>query len=124
MAAITLKLPEELVQRLRIHEDRLQEILERGLRGIEAETQGGGFPGSAEVLEFLAGLPSPQEILDLRPADCLARRVSELLEKNRTVGLNAQEEKEWENYEFLEHLVTMAKAKAYLKLGLKPEPNA
>jgi hypothetical protein len=123
MAAITLKLPEELAVRLRNHEDRLPEIIECGLRGIEAEAEG-GFPGAAEVLEFLAGLPSPQEILDLRPAECLSRRVTALLEKNRSVGLNAQEEREWENYEFLEHLVTMAKAKAYLKLGLKPAPDA
>jgi transposase-like protein len=123
MAAITLKLPEELAERLRNHEDRLPEIIERGLRGIEAEAEG-GFPGAAEVMEFLAGLPSPQEILELRPAESLARRVEALLEKNRSVGLNAEEEREWENYEFLEHLVTMAKAKAYLKLGLKPTPDA
>jgi hypothetical protein len=38
MAAITLKLPEELAERLRLHEDRLPEIIERGLRGIETET--------------------------------------------------------------------------------------
>jgi len=123
MAAITLKLPEELAARVRNHEDRLPEILEHGLRVIEAETEG-GFPGAPEVLEFLAGLPSPQEILELRPAECLTRRVAALLEKNRSVGLTAYEEREWENYEFLEHLVTMAKAKAYLKLGLKSAPDA
>jgi hypothetical protein len=123
MAPITLKLPEELAARLRNHEDRLPEILERGLREIDAETQG-GFTGAAEVLEFLAGLPSPREILELRPSDCFVRRVEELLEKNRSGGLNAQEEREWENYEFLEHLVRIAKIKAHTKLGLKPALDA
>jgi len=68
MAAITLKLPDDLAEKLRIHEDRLPEILERGLRELDAESQG-GFAGAAEVLEFLVGLPSPQEILELRPSD-------------------------------------------------------
>ncbi len=46
----------------------------------------------------------------------LEERVQNLLEKNRAEGLSADEEREWERYEYLEHLVRMAKAKAKLKL--------
>jgi hypothetical protein len=123
MSAITLKLPDELAERLRNHEDRLPEILELGLRELNAEGQG-RFEGAAEVLEFLAGLPGPEEILKLRPSERFALRVEYLLEKNRSGELDGQEEQEWENYEFLEHLVRLAKAKACLKLGLKPAGNA
>ena len=42
--------------------------------------------------------------------------VRALLEKNRAEGLSDDEEREWERYEYLEHLVRMAKAKAKLKL--------
>jgi len=35
-----------------------------------------------------------------------------LLEKNREEGLTAEENAEWEQYMYLEHLVRMAKAKA------------
>ena len=56
MSAITLKLPDDLAEQLRNREDRLPEILELGLRELNAEGQG-RFEGSAEVLEFLAGLP-------------------------------------------------------------------
>jgi hypothetical protein len=35
MAAITIKLPDDLAERLRNYEERLPEILELGLRGIE-----------------------------------------------------------------------------------------
>ena len=118
MSAITLQLPDELVERLRRHEQRLPEILELGLRELNAETQS-GFEGASEVLEFLAGLPSPREILDLKPSEGLQRQVQELLEKNRTGTLTAEEERDWERYEFLEHLVRMAKSKASLKLGIK-----
>jgi hypothetical protein len=39
-----------------------------------------------------------------------------LLEKNSTEGLTAEEEREWGAYEYLEHVVRMAKANAALKL--------
>ena len=123
MSAITLKLPDELAERLRRHEKRLPEILELGLRELDADSQR-GFEGAAEVLEVLAGLPSPEEILNLRASERFERRVRELLEKNRSGGLSPQEEEEWERYEFLEHLVTMAKAKACLKLGILPGSDA
>lgn len=122
MSAITLKVPDELAERLRRQQDRLAEILELGLRGLNAETQR-GFQGAAEVLEFLAGLPSPEEILNLRPSERLQRRVQELLEKSRTGKLTSLEEEEWERYQYLEHLVRMAKTKACFKLGIKPGPD-
>ena len=122
MSAITLKVPDELADRLRNHEARLPEILELGLRELNAEAQG-RFEGAAEVLELLAGLPSPEEILKLRPSERFAHRVQHLLEKNRSGKLDSLEEEEWENYQFLEHLVRIAKARACLKLGLKLGDN-
>jgi hypothetical protein len=111
MSAITLKLPDRLAERLRKHEGRLPEILELGLRELNAEGQS-RFDGAAEVLEFLASLPDPEEILKLRPSERFADRVEKLLEKNRANKLNPEEEEEWETYQFLEHLVRMAKANA------------
>jgi hypothetical protein len=123
MSAITLKVSDDLAERLRTRHERLTEILELGLRELNAGSQG-RFDGAAHVLELLAGLPSPEEILSLRPSDRLQARVQELLEKSRGKGLSAQEEEEWERYQFLEHLVRMAKTKAYAKLGISPAPNA
>ncbi len=87
-----------------------------GLREVNASSQA-GFKGLAEVLELLASLPAPEDVLALRPAPVLEERVKNLLEKNRAEGLSDDEEREWERYEYLEHLVRMAKAKAKLKLG-------
>jgi hypothetical protein len=120
MSAITLQLPDELAERLRKHEERLPEILELGLRELNADPQS-GFEGTAEVLEFLAGLPSPEDILKLRPSERLQGQVQALLEKSRSGPLSPQEEKDWERYEFLEHLVRLAKAAACLRLGTKSE---
>ena len=117
---ITLDLPEELVSRLSLLEDKLPQILELGLRELNASSQI-GFAGTAEVLEFLATLPTPEEIIALRPSEALQSQVSNLLEKNRTQGLTPAEEQVWAQYEYLEHLLRMAKAKAYLKLKQKSE---
>lgn len=111
---ITLDIPDELATRLRPLEDKLPRILELGLRELNATAQP-GFEGVAEVLEILAGLPTPEEILALRPSKALQAQISALLEKNRTEGLTPAEEQEWEGYQYLEHLVRIAKAKARLK---------
>jgi hypothetical protein len=69
-----------------------------------------------DLPDDLAGLPSPEETLALRPSPSFQARVSELLEKNRAGGLSAEEEEEWRRYAYLEHLVRLAKAKAALRL--------
>lgn len=116
MSPITLELPDDLAQRLRPVTAYLPAILEMGLRELNASTQP-GFQGAAEVLEFLAGLPTPEEILALNPSETLQTRVRALLEKNRAEGLSPSEEQEWEQYQYLEHLVRIAKAKALLRLN-------
>ena len=115
MSAVTLDLPDDLVERLRGVADRLPRILELGLRELETSSRS-GFSSTSDVLEFLAGLPSPEQILAFRPSPLLRDRVSALLDKNRTTGLTANEEEEWQRYQYLEHLVRLAKAKAALKL--------
>ncbi len=107
---LTLNVPDELAIRLRVVEDRLPEILKLGLR--EWLSTEPGYAGLGDVLETLARLPSPEEVLALRPATPLQDRIEELLAKNRSEGLSAEEQREWERYEYIEHLVRLAKARA------------
>jgi hypothetical protein len=72
------------------------------LRELNASGQS-GFDGAAGVLELLATLPTPEEILNLRPSPRLAARVAEMIEKSRTGEMTPAEEEEWERYEYLEH---------------------
>ena len=116
MASITVSLPDDLASQIRAHEQQLPRILELGLRELNAGGQS-GFDGAADVLELLAALPTPEEILNLRPSARLSARVAELIEKSRARDLTPLDEEEWEKYEYLEHLVRMAKAAAQLKLA-------
>ncbi len=112
---IMLNLPDELVTQLLPLEDKLPQILQLGLRELNAGAQV-GFTGAAEVLEFLAGLPTPEEIMALRPSEALQDQINSLLERNRTQGLTAEEEQSWQQYEYLEHLVRIAKGQALIRL--------
>jgi hypothetical protein len=48
----------------------------------------------------------------LRPSPALQERIEELFARNREGGLSDEERGEWERYEYLEHLVRLAKARA------------
>ena len=113
MSDITLQIPDDLAERLRGREPQLAQILELGLRELFA---GQGFAGAAGLLELLATLPNPKDILDLRPAPELQQRIDALLEKSRAGPLTASEEAEWDRYEYLEHLIRIAKASAQAKM--------
>jgi hypothetical protein len=71
---ISVDVPDDLAVRLSSLQDQLPQILELGLREWNADAQS-GFTGLAQVLEFLANLPSPEEILELKPSPSLQQQV-------------------------------------------------
>lgn len=116
MYPLTIQIPDELATRLNRRAAELPQILELGLREIEAQDQL-QFDGAADVLEFLAGLPSPEEVLSLRPSWPLQQRIDALVEKSQDEGLTPAEEQDWQQIELLEHLVRVAKARAAQRLN-------
>jgi len=75
---------------------------------------------SSDTLWTPSPSPSPEELLNLRPSPSLSARVAELIRKSRAGEMTSLDEEEWERYEYLEHLVRMAKAAAQLKLAPSP----
>jgi hypothetical protein len=113
--AITVTINDELANQLKPYEAQLSEILELGIREWRARGEV-GYNGMSGVLEKLASLPTPEEVLALRPTPPLQERLDTLLEKNRTTGLSPTDQREWDNYEYVEHLVRLAKTNALRKL--------
>jgi hypothetical protein len=109
---ITLDIPDDIATTV---QDNLPQILALGLREINANPNN-GFSGLTEILHFLAKLPSPQEVLNLRLAPDAQQEIDNLLEKNRTQGFNESDRLLWQHYEFIEHLVRLAKTQALIKL--------
>ena len=108
MVQLTIEIPEELASRLQPVQDRLLEIVELGLREINP-TQ---YALHSEVVDFLASGPSPQHIIDFQPSEDITARVAELLDKNRANTLTATESAELDQYETLDYLMTLVKARA------------
>jgi hypothetical protein len=111
----TVTIADDLASRLKPYEAQLSEILDLGIRELRARSEV-GYNGVNGVLEKLAALPTPEEVLALRPAPDLQERIDTLLEKNRTTALTPDDQREWDNYEYLEHLVRLAKLSAHRKL--------
>ncbi len=112
---VTIDIPENLAVRLQSNKQDLTQIFEAGLREFKASSSL-GYKSIADVLEFLASLPTPGEILDLRPSEDLQTEIERLLEKNRSEGLSETEERTWAGYEFIEHLVRKAKTRASVQI--------
>jgi hypothetical protein len=108
---IIVTIADDLAKKLHPYEAQFPEILELGIREWCARGEP-GYSGVSDVMETLAALPTPEEVLALRPTRPLQERLDALLEKNRSSGLSADDQREWDQYRFLEHLVRLAKANA------------
>lgn len=64
-----------------------------------------------EVAEFIA-TRSPKEVVAFQPSVEARQRVSELLEREKSTGLQPEERRELDHYENLELLMNLAKARA------------
>jgi hypothetical protein len=112
---MTVTIADDLAMKLHPYQAQFPEILELGIREWCARSEP-GYHGVNDVLEKLAALPTPEEVLALRPTLPLQERLDALMEKNRAGGLSADDQREWDQYKFLEHLVRLAKANAARKI--------
>lgn len=71
----------------------------------------------SELADFIVSQPSLEAILAYRIPPTLQQHIDELLEKNREEGLTLTEREEMDKILAISHLMTLAKAKARLKLA-------
>jgi hypothetical protein len=117
--AITIEVSNTLEQQLRPFRHRLPEVLERGLREL-ATDHAIALPDADTIIELLISQPTPKQVLAIRPSLEFQARVSELLARNKEGSLSRQEEIELDRYLTLEHLVRLAKSKAFAQLAATP----
>jgi hypothetical protein len=113
---LTVDVSDALAVKIGVAPKGLSHIFMLGLREFDAENLG-EYKGFSDVLEFLATVPTPQEILALRPSPALREEMERLLEKSRDIGLDADEEAQWRRFEYLEHLIRKAKIRAAQRLA-------
>lgn len=71
------------------------------------------------MTDFLGAAPSLQEIAGYRLPIELQERAHKLLSKNRTDSLSSEEHAEMDEFRQIDHLLTLVKAKARLRLKNK-----
>lgn len=108
MAQITIEVPDILAEQLLTMQDRLPEVLARGL----AEPSPLLNEAYRHVLKFLTSNPPPEEIVSFKLTPPIQEHISNLLEKNRAGQLTAAEETELDGYGEINSLVRQLKIQA------------
>ncbi len=65
-----------------------------------------------EIIEFIAG-ENPKRVLEFKASQATRKRVFSLIEKSKAGQLSEEEQSELDHYLMLEHLLRLAKIKAY-----------
>lgn len=65
-----------------------------------------------EVVEFLARQIPAEQLASFRPSEATRQRVWDLVRREKDEGLTPEERCELDDYEKLEHLLILARAKA------------
>lgn len=73
----------------------------------------------AEIIDFLASTPTPEDIIAFKPSDYLQQRLSYLLDQNRNDNLTAEERTELDEFLRMNHFFNMLKIRARQKLAEK-----
>lgn len=71
-----------------------------------------------EIIDFIAAGTTPQSIVEFQPSEAVKERVANLIFKEKTDGLTADEKTELDHYLLLEHLLRLAKARAHQYIGV------
>ena len=108
MRELRIQVPDALAVKIESIQGRLPEVIEAGLGEMSP------IPNQVyrAILELLIRQPTPKEMMEFAPSPEVQVRVSLLLEKNRQGVLSHAENDELDEYQRINHLVTMMKARA------------
>jgi len=70
------------------------------------------IPAYHEIIDFIAGGTTPEQVINFRPSLQSQKRVEELLQREREHTATPEEKAELDHFMELEHILRMAKAKA------------
>lgn len=70
-----------------------------------------------EIIDFIASGTSPEKVIAFRPSEKMQTQVSTLLFKEKNSTLTPAEKIELDHYSVIEHLMRMAKARAFQLLS-------
>ena len=66
-----------------------------------------------EIIDFIASGTTPESLIDFQPSEVVKERVADLIFREKADDLSTDEKVELDHYLMLEHLLRLAKARAY-----------
>lgn len=66
-----------------------------------------------EIIDFIAAGTTPESLINFQPSEVAKERVADLILREKTEGITTEEKAELDQYLMLEHLIRLAKARAY-----------
>lgn len=119
---VTLDLPEELASSLPKSRRAMTAVFVNGL-AQQQRRQRKQISDWHDVMDFLATLPTPEQVLALRAPPERSKRVRALLAKRQDGEWTPAEEAEMDAMPELNHVVILAKGRALMKLtAAQPKP--
>jgi hypothetical protein len=76
-----------------------------------------------EIIDFIAAGTDPERVASFRASDEVRQRVADLVMREKSDSLTANERSELEHYLQLEHLMRLAKARARKHLSQQAHPS-
>jgi hypothetical protein len=74
-------------------------------------------PAYEEIMDFVAAETNSQGVIDFHPSPAAKVRVADLIVREKTTGLSAEEQSELDNSLRLEHFMRLAKAREHVNHG-------
>jgi hypothetical protein len=102
---LTIEIPDRLAKQLEPKQNRVAEIIARGLR----RSWSGNSGLRREVISFLARRPTAKEILEFRPSETAVKRSRKLLNRQQNGALSAEEEAELDEMCEVDNFVSLIK---------------
>jgi len=70
-------------------------------------------PAYEEIINFLAAGITSQSLIEFQASETVKERVTDLIYREKNEGISLDEKSELDHYLILEHLLRLAKARAY-----------
>lgn len=70
-------------------------------------------PAYEEIINFIAAGITSQSLIEFQVSETVKERVADLIFREKTEGISLEEKSELDHYLVLEHLLRLAKARAY-----------
>jgi len=117
MTTITLDVPDDLAARLRLIKTDLPRLLSIALdlfttdSSLTTSATKSNYAVFEEMINFLAGSPTSEQILAFKISPAAQARLQELLDKNSEATLSEDETAELDAYEQVNHTLLLLKAR-------------